>query len=136
MRFALLITGRGTAAISDGVVVEVFRESGDGLTVLRAASRDQLAAGIVGVAVDGAGEIAKGSACFRDGGTTTGGVVGVVAGDAADPRAASEFAIGVIGRTFFTYFHLQCPTVFYPVVTTIDSLPLIHVVTIFANRKW
>ena len=52
LRLARLVVRRRRGAVADGVVVEVFREARDRLAVLRAASRCQLAAGVVGVAVD------------------------------------------------------------------------------------
>ena len=78
LRFALLVVGRRRTAIADGVVVEVLGEARDRLVVLRSAGRSQLGAGIVGVAVDGAREVAEGGAALRDGNATTRRVVGVV----------------------------------------------------------
>ena len=76
--FALLVVGRRTATVADGVVVEVLGEARDRLAVLRAAGRSQLRARVVGVAVDGARKIAEGGAALGDGYTATGSVVSVV----------------------------------------------------------
>ena len=76
--FALLVVGRRRTAVANRVVVEVLGEAGDGLAVLRAAGRCQLAAGIVGVAFDGAREIAERAAALDNCGATARGVVGVV----------------------------------------------------------
>ena len=76
--FALLIVGRRRAAVADRVVVEVLRETGDRLAVLRSAGRSQLGAGIVGVGIDRAGEIAERAAASGDGSAAAGGIVGVV----------------------------------------------------------
>ena len=78
LRLALLVVRCRRTAVTDGVVVEVLGEAGDGLAVLRSAGRSQLGAGIVGVAVDGAREVAEGATALGDGNAATGGIVGVV----------------------------------------------------------
>ena len=101
LRLALLVVDRRRTAVAYGVVVEVLRESGDRLTVLRAAGRSQLASGIVGVAGDGARKIAEGGATLRDGDSTTGGIVCVVElrDDVRGHRVADlqELVVGVVG---------------------------------------
>ena len=50
--FALLVVGCRTAAVADGVVVEVLGEAGDWLAIFGAPRRGQLAAVVVSIAVD------------------------------------------------------------------------------------
>ena len=99
--FAPLVIGRRRTAVTDGVVVEVLGEAGDGLAVLRAAHRSQFTTMIVGVTVDGAREIAERAAALGDGGATTGSVVGVVElrDDVRRRRVADlkELIVGVVG---------------------------------------
>ena len=101
MRLALLVIGRRTAAVTNRVVVEVFREARDRLAILRAARRSQLAAGVVSIAVDATGKIAKCGAGLRDRGATTGGIVCVVElrDDVRGHRVADlqELVVGVVG---------------------------------------
>ena len=96
--FAPLVIGRRRTAVTDGVVVEVLREAGDGLTILRATGRSQLGAGIVGIAVDGAREVAEGGADLRDGNATTRRVVGVVElGNDVGRRGVADLQELVVG---------------------------------------
>ena len=99
--FPLLVVGRGSAAVANRVVVEVLRESGDRLTILRAAGRSQLTAGVVGVGVDGAREVAEGGAGFGDRRAATGSIVGVVElrDDVGGRRVADlkELVVRVVG---------------------------------------
>ena len=99
--FAPLVIGRRRTAVADRIVIEVLGEARDRLAILRTAGRNQLAAGVVGVGVDRAREVAERAAALGDGSAAAGGGVSVVElGDDVGRGGVTdlqELVVGVVG---------------------------------------